>query len=235
MKNSGYIYVIQLGEHGPVKIGHSADPKKRIDMLQVGAAETVYLRALVAGAQPDEKALHRKYDEFRMRGEWFHPSDDMLHELMRLPQVDPKSVVPLRQPRKKPMDATAAEAIWRDRSIPQVEALRRMHGWTWAKARDAFGYRNGTDNPKHRVGHDHVTAKTFGALGGTAKGRNAEAARTPESVARAAWHGNNHLTNQQLLALPDLAGWSATLAYKRFKPRNRQNGVRVGRPRKTGS
>lgn len=78
-------------------------------------------------------------------------------------------------------------------------------------------------------------AETFGALGGTAKGRNAEAARTPESVARAAWHGNNHLTNQQLLALPDLAGWSATLAYKRFKPRNRQNGVRVGRPRKTGS
>lgn len=78
-------------------------------------------------------------------------------------------------------------------------------------------------------------AVEFGSKGGTAKGKNAEAARTPESVARIAWHGNNHLTNQQVLALPDMAGWSVNIAYRVLKPRNRQTGVRVGRPRKTRS
>lgn len=235
MEKLGYIYLIQLGEHGPVKIGYSSDPKKRLDALQIGAAEPVYLRALVAGAHHEEQALHRKYDEFRLRGEWFNPSDDMLDELMGMPQVDPKSVVPLRRPRKKPMEAAEAEAIWRDKSVPQVEAIKRMHGWTWARARDAFGYRNGTSNPNFRHGHSTEEAKAYGKLGGLAKKVSAEATRTPEGVARIAWHGNNHLTNQQVLALPDMAGWSVTLAYRVLKPRNRQTGVRVGRPRKTRS
>jgi DNA invertase Pin-like site-specific DNA recombinase len=78
-------------------------------------------------------------------------------------------------------------------------------------------------------------AKEFGAKGGTNKGINAAAARTPEAIARAAWHGNNHLSNREVLALPDMAGWSESRAYSNFKPRNRQNGVRVGRPRKTRS
>ncbi len=38
-----YIYVIQSGERGPVKIGHGASPLWRMCQLQIGSWEELYL------------------------------------------------------------------------------------------------------------------------------------------------------------------------------------------------
>jgi hypothetical protein len=78
-------------------------------------------------------------------------------------------------------------------------------------------------------------AAEFGSRGGKARKAMIEASRTPDATAKAAWFGNSHLSTQQVMALPDLDGWSQTLAYRKFGPRNRHIGAKIGRPKKPGN
>ncbi len=74
-------------------------------------------------------------------------------------------------------------------------------------------------------------AKRFGKRGGTAKGRNALAARTPKGEALAAWRDLS-LTGEQAIDDPRMAGWTVRMAYRLLGKRNTALGVVTGRPRK---
>jgi len=71
-----YVYVIQAGEYGPVKIGFTANPFARLSELQTGnpfplrvvAAEFIGDRR---SASELESIIHNKLSEFRLKGEWF--------------------------------------------------------------------------------------------------------------------------------------------------------------------
>ncbi len=71
-----YVYVIQAGETGPVKIGMADNPASRVYELQTGSP--VELTILVAERFPDrkrarriEQRLHSQLSALRIRGEWF--------------------------------------------------------------------------------------------------------------------------------------------------------------------
>ncbi|MBX9659093.1 MAG: GIY-YIG nuclease family protein [Nitrospiraceae bacterium] len=230
MANAGYIYVIQLGEHGPIKIGHSQNPKKRVDLLQVGAAERIYVRAITPGSVADEKALHKKYSEYRLRGEWFQPADDMLLEVLSREQVDVSAITPLHRVRRPVLSVDEAREIWMDKSIKQMEALKHMPGWTWQKAREAFGYRNGSTSPTFRKGQPPELAREYGSKGGKAKAAATAAARTSKTEALAAWRDLS-LTAAEALATPAMDGWSTRAAYRELGKRNTARGVKIGRPK----
>lgn len=72
------IYFIQSGDVGPIKIGVSASPEMRLASMQTGNPETLHLRLTVKHALHGERAYHRLFREFRIRGEWFQPSSDLL-------------------------------------------------------------------------------------------------------------------------------------------------------------
>lgn len=75
---SGYIYLIQAADFGPVKIGYtSVDVAERLRALQVGSPLKLHVRAVIEGDQRLEKQLHQKYEERRLHGEWFEPSYEM--------------------------------------------------------------------------------------------------------------------------------------------------------------
>lgn len=70
-----FLYVIAASEKGPVKLGLSQDPERRVRQLQTGSAQPLRLfhveevhdtRVRVA-----EKALHKMLGHRRMKGEWF--------------------------------------------------------------------------------------------------------------------------------------------------------------------
>lgn len=68
----GWVYFIRSGETGLVKIGWTAgDAEKRLKDLQTGNGESLRLLMQTPGTQRDEKALHRRYAEYHVRGEWF--------------------------------------------------------------------------------------------------------------------------------------------------------------------
>ncbi len=71
-----YVYVLASDTSGPVKIGISSDPDRRVRQLQTGHADplTVLHREPVgdaARAKAFETLIHRNVSHLRKRGEWF--------------------------------------------------------------------------------------------------------------------------------------------------------------------
>lgn len=72
---ASYVYFIQHGEYGPVKIGVAVDPLQRRRELQTGNPEQLHIRAMVPGAHDLEGQLHRRFAEWHIQGEWFGGGD----------------------------------------------------------------------------------------------------------------------------------------------------------------
>jgi hypothetical protein len=69
-----YVYVIQWGEEGPVKIGIAVDPVLRFNELQGANWAVLHLTAVIpvfGSALALEQASHKIAAEYRIRGEWF--------------------------------------------------------------------------------------------------------------------------------------------------------------------
>lgn len=79
-----WVYAIQAGEGGPVKIGTAKTPWERLKTLQTGNHED--LRGLAAWrAWPvEEKQIHKEFAHAHIRGEWFHPDPDLIELVLRL-------------------------------------------------------------------------------------------------------------------------------------------------------
>lgn len=73
-----WLYFIQQGYGGPVKIGLASDPQKRLEQLQVGNPQTLCLRAQRPGHPELEADLHRLFASGHIRGEWFRPDTPFL-------------------------------------------------------------------------------------------------------------------------------------------------------------
>lgn len=81
---TGFIYFIQAGSDGPIKIGYSANVSARIADLQVSSPQRLALLLTIAGSRRDEAAFHEELGPHRMSGEWFHPHGDVLSLVARL-------------------------------------------------------------------------------------------------------------------------------------------------------
>ncbi len=66
-----FIYFVQDVETKNIKIGITESPKQRLGTLQSGNANELILLGAIRGLPGDEFDLHRKFSEFRIRGEWF--------------------------------------------------------------------------------------------------------------------------------------------------------------------
>lgn len=64
------VYFLQLGS--AIKIGYTTRPiKDRIRSLATGMSEPPILLASLPGDRALEKRLHRRFEYYRLRGEWF--------------------------------------------------------------------------------------------------------------------------------------------------------------------
>lgn len=71
-----YVYFIQAGTDGLIKIGYSSDPKRRLANLQ--SPVPLRLLATMRGGRKLERRLHKKLAAHRKHGEWFEPHRDVL-------------------------------------------------------------------------------------------------------------------------------------------------------------
>lgn len=72
----GEVYFVSDGEH--IKIGYSAAPKVRMEVLQGGTGRALVLLGTVPGSMSTERSFHAQFDYCRVRGEWFRPSADLV-------------------------------------------------------------------------------------------------------------------------------------------------------------
>jgi hypothetical protein len=80
------IYAVQCGASGPIKIGKAKDPQGRLGELQVGNWEKLNLLAYQTCSEDNwlERQLHSKYAQYKVRGEWFMPSEQILQLVERI-------------------------------------------------------------------------------------------------------------------------------------------------------
>jgi hypothetical protein len=81
------IYYIQRGADGPIKVGFSDDPKRRLHELQTGSGEPLRILAVIPGDRALEQEIHRRLQGCQGVGEWFKPSASELEYLQRLMNV----------------------------------------------------------------------------------------------------------------------------------------------------
>lgn len=79
---SGYVYFAQAFGGGPIKIGLSADPKRRISNLNTASPQRLDLLAVLPGGVWLERCLHGLFQKDRLHGEWFAADAPGLAELI---------------------------------------------------------------------------------------------------------------------------------------------------------
>lgn len=85
------VYFIGNKLYNYVKIGHTVNNVKgRLVSLQVGCPFDLEILGIVDGNKNTEKQLHKKFDEYWIRGEWFKlcwPIYKYIKEYVRLDSV----------------------------------------------------------------------------------------------------------------------------------------------------
>lgn len=78
-----YVYAIQAGDDGPVKIGLAKCPAERRATLQCG--NHLDLRGLAAWRDLpcEEKLIHEEFAHARIRGEWFEPVPELIEYVLQ--------------------------------------------------------------------------------------------------------------------------------------------------------
>lgn len=72
------IYFIQATSGGPIKIGVSNNPRKRLQGLQTGSYELLALLGVISCDDYAEHDIHEYFEDRRMCGEWFMPDDELM-------------------------------------------------------------------------------------------------------------------------------------------------------------
>lgn len=87
------VYGIRAGE-GPIKLGHTTDPTKRLGELQVACWEKLRILRLWEGGLAEEAMLHIRFADLHIRGDWFAFSRLMLSDvgLVQI-AIQPKNAV----------------------------------------------------------------------------------------------------------------------------------------------
>lgn len=76
----GYIYFIQI-QNGPIKVGKTKDPHRRLIKLQVACPWQLDLLYFFPGGLKSERATqHALYGE-KVRGEWYWPTARIFREI----------------------------------------------------------------------------------------------------------------------------------------------------------
>ena len=75
------VYFMQAQTGGPIKIGWSADVRRRMESFQPGCPIPLKIILCVRGSIYDEQIIHKKFSRFRLHGEWFEPAAELLQFL----------------------------------------------------------------------------------------------------------------------------------------------------------
>lgn len=82
------IYFIQAESGGPIKIGYASDLAARLAGLQTSHPDQLRLLATVQGTAAEEAQLHSLLEPHCARGEWFHPTEDVMVTVRYASQTD---------------------------------------------------------------------------------------------------------------------------------------------------
>jgi len=89
-KAAQYVYFMrQVGGVGPIKIGVSASPKSRLDMLATWSPTPLELVAVIPGDAALERNIHECFADYHSHREWFNAGPRLVAALAALVSGEP--------------------------------------------------------------------------------------------------------------------------------------------------
>lgn len=86
------VYFIKQQNTDLYKIGHSADPVKRLTQLQTGSPEKLLIVKTYPGGEELETHFHEKFLHLHVRGGWFKDESDEIRLFLRSGQYKPTNL-----------------------------------------------------------------------------------------------------------------------------------------------
>ena len=96
-------YVYLLVCHERFKIGYSSEPQVRRTALRYDTKLDLHLVAMIRGDRSLERKIHKRFESYRIKCEWFEPRPEIAEWFDRLPRIiDPgRPYYPNNTPRRK--------------------------------------------------------------------------------------------------------------------------------------
>ncbi len=85
-----FVYFLQVGDKGPIKIGFSTCIEKRIKILQTASTQKLKLLCAVEGDRSIERMFHHRFRKTRILGEWFSPHAVLIYLAEQFPTAQPE-------------------------------------------------------------------------------------------------------------------------------------------------
>lgn len=73
-----YLYFIQYEQNGWIKIGVTKNFEERLKMIQNMSPVPLKTMCVTKCKAGDERTIHKLFQRFRLHGEWFEPSEELL-------------------------------------------------------------------------------------------------------------------------------------------------------------
>ncbi|TKD50242.1 GIY-YIG nuclease family protein [Sphingomonas baiyangensis] len=73
-----YTYFVSEGPRGPIKIGSTTDPARRLATMQIGNSQKLKMFGLVLAKASPEARWHQRFAAQRLGGEWFKRTPELL-------------------------------------------------------------------------------------------------------------------------------------------------------------
>lgn len=134
--HSGFVYFLKPTDFdGPIKIGHSRNPARRMKSFLRSSPFPLELLGFVPGGRPDERFLHACFRDQHSHAEWFRHSPELREAIALV--IAAQSVGPLREkilpagPLLRPIPKRTAEQRLRwsyAQRIRRLDDVRNRHG-----------------------------------------------------------------------------------------------------------
>lgn len=135
--STSYVYFVQAGDAGPIKIGCSTQPLGDIHEIQQNVPIPLRVLMVTEGDRALWAKLHRVFEPQRVEAGWFEPSNALYAvmqqfvDLARDLDVPAEIRAPLQRPTLSRADMTEVKRSWDAASMPHLYIVRVPEGPIW--------------------------------------------------------------------------------------------------------
>lgn len=141
-----------IGQQGPIKIGCSAQPIKRLRDVETWSPLPLEIVAHAPGGNSHERILHYRFGQHRLHGEWFAENAELIALMARVAETGALPPMDIPNGPGQWKEAVSKAAVRRKVRDPSLHVAKsRLTSRISAAEKHAYGYGFGENRPEEIV------------------------------------------------------------------------------------